>query len=452
MKRLLPIILLAALPLSAQSPAPSPGAGLTLAETLAMGLEQSPEVRSAMAQREIAEARLSQARSSWLPLIRASETWTKSDNPVFVFGTLLEQGRFNQTHFDPNFLNDPPEIENWRLALNVQMPVFDQLRRWNRIGQAKLGAEAESLRYEATREARAFELLRLYDAAVLAQSEHAAAARRVEAAEADVAAIRDRYETGLVVESDLLGAEVQLAEFRTRMIGAAGELEASRAALFAAIGLPLDAGVTLAGDLEIPEREVPQLEQLLEDAARARADVSGTRLAERAAELEMRIARGSFLPRVDAFASFAASGASIDETNDDRTWGAVVSLDLLQPGRLGRVAEARAAELAAAAEAERVARDARTEVVTAYHRYRASLSQLEVAQLAVDQSEQALRIVRDRYSEGLTTITELLRAQSARLGAETQLLNARSQTRAGRAALLLSAGLLDPMNPLGGTR
>ncbi|MFN2441975.1 MAG: TolC family protein, partial [Thermoanaerobaculia bacterium] len=224
MIRFLTFVLLAALPVWPLLADQAPPAGLTLDETLSMGLEQSPEVRRAMAMREIAEARLGQARSAWLPLVRASETWTESDNPVFVFGTLLEQGRFNASHFDPGFLNDPDAIDNWRMALSIQMPVFDQLRRWSRIDQAKLGLEAESLRFEATREMRAFELLRLYDAAALAEAEHAAAAQQVAAAESDVSAIRDRFETGLIVESDLLGAEVQLAEFRTRMIGAAGEL------------------------------------------------------------------------------------------------------------------------------------------------------------------------------------------------------------------------------------
>ena len=452
MKRFLTILVLAALPLSSLLADEAPASGLTLEETLAMGLEESPEVRIAMANREIAEARVSQARSTWFPLIRASETWTESDNPVFVFGTLLEQGRFAAQHFDPAFLNDPDPIENWRLALTVQMPLFDGLRRWNGVRQARLGLESEDLAFEATREARSFELLGLYDAALLAEAEYTAAAQQVAAAESDVSGIRDRFETGLIVQSDLLGAEVQLADFRTRMIGAAGEREAARAALFAAVGMPIDTDVPITGQLELPDQTVPPLDDLLAAAQQSRADVAGRRIATQAADLDVRIARGSYLPRVDAFATFGASGSSIDETNDDRTWGAVVSIDLLQPGRRGRVAEARAAKRAADAEAERAERDARTEVVAAHHRYQAALSQIAVAELALEQSEQALRIVRDRYSEGLTTITEQLRAHAARLAAENQLLAARSRARSGRTALLLSAGLLDPKNPLGGIR
>lgn len=442
-------IALFALPLLANE---APSGGLTLEETLAMGLEESPEVRIAMANREIAEARVAQAKSAWFPLVRASETWTESDNPVFVFGTLLEQGRFAAQHFDPAFLNDPDAIENWRAALTVQMPLFDGFRRWSRTRQAQLGLEAETLTFDATREARSFELLRLFDAAVLAESEYAAAAQQVAAAESDVSAIRDRFETGLIVQSDLLGAEVQLADFRTRMIGAAGEREAARAALFAAVGMPIDADVPIAGRLDLPDQSVPPLEDLVAAAQQSRADVAGTRIATRAADLDVKIARGSWLPRVDVFATFGASGSSIDETNDDRTWGAVVSIDLLQPGRPGRLAEARAAKRAAEAGADRIERDARIDVVTAYHRYQAALSQIEVAEVALEQSEDALRIVRDRYSEGLTTITEQLRAHAARLAAENGLLAARSRARSSRAALLLAAGILDPNSPLGGTR
>ena len=58
-------------------------------------------------------------------------------------------------------------------------------------------------------------------------------------AETDVGQIRDRFETGLVVQSDLLAAEVQLAEFRQQEVQAAGDLVTAYAFLNTALGLPV---------------------------------------------------------------------------------------------------------------------------------------------------------------------------------------------------------------------
>ncbi|HSN68826.1 MAG TPA: TolC family protein, partial [Thermoanaerobaculia bacterium] len=151
------------------------------------------------------------------------------------------------------------------------------------------------------------------------------------------------------------------------------------------------------------------------------------------------------------FATFGASGETIGDADDDTVYGAVVTLDVLQPGRWGRVAEARAGEKAAEAEADRLRRNAEVEILSAHYRLTAARQSLEVAERNVARAEEAFRIVRDRYAEGLTTITEQLRAQTALLGARLHLLAARSAARVSYAGLLLAAGQLDSIDPvLGG--
>jgi outer membrane protein TolC len=65
-----------------------------------------------------------------------------------------------------------------------------------------------------------------------------------------------------------------------------------------------------------------------------------------------------------------------------------------------------------------------------------------VADAAVVQSEESLRIVRDRYEAGLETVTELLRSQTALTGAKFRRLATLYDQRVARAALDHAAGVL----------
>ena len=168
-----------------------------------------------------------------------------------------------------------------------------------------------------------------------------------------------------------------------------------------------------------------------------------TRLAARQTELAVRSAAGQFLPRVDTFYSYGASGESLGEHDDDSTVGAVITLNILDPGRLGRLAEARAQRAIARAELEALERNVDVETIAAYERVRAAQQRVVVARQAFEQSTEAMRIVRDRYGEGLTTITEQLRAQAALLRAEMNLAQARSDLQTGFANLLRATGRLE---------
>jgi outer membrane protein TolC len=90
---------------------------------------------------------------------------------------------------------------------------------------------------------------------------------------------------------------------------------------------------------------------------------------------------------------------------------------------------------------EAAARDSVTmQVVTAWHRVQAARERIAVASAAVAQSETAARIVRDRYEQGLTIITEELRAQTALVSARLELLNARYDHLIGHAELTRAIG------------
>ena len=413
---------------------------ITLQQAVASAMERNPAMRIAAARQSAASGARTEARSTWLPRIDVSETVARSDNPVFVFGSLLEQGRFGVQNFDPRFLNNPDPLTNYRLALNARFTVFDQLRRYDSIRQAtNVVAQASAGSDEAAQATRLDVIAKFYGL-LLAQAKRDVAAEAVRSAEADAAAMRNKFKQGLLVESDALSAEVQLGTFQQQLIEAEGGVRVARAALNAAIGRDALADTSVAGALPESTRAETSLDEELRNGLTARGEMHAAQLGKQNADLQLKIAHGSFLPRIDTYANWGASGASFGDRNDDRTVGAVLSLDIFDGGKFARVSQARA-EAEEAAARESAAHDKiALEIIAAHERARSARERVRVAETAAQQAAAAARIIRDRYEQGLTTITEQLRAETALVAARLNLLGARYDYVVGTADLTRSTG------------
>lgn len=172
---------------------------LTLSEALEIALAKNPLTRVASAGRQIANAQLKAARAGRLPLLQASESVTTSNNPVFVFGSLLEQGRFGANNFQIEQLNNPAALTNFRAGLTARFPVFDQRQTSARIDVARLDQQQADQQTDLVAQHIRFEVLRSYYGVLLAQSRVVVADEAIQSAAADLTRVRDRFEAGLVV-------------------------------------------------------------------------------------------------------------------------------------------------------------------------------------------------------------------------------------------------------------
>lgn len=426
-------LLLAAAAQAAEGP-------LTLRDAVTEALAKNSEAAASRARGAAARAGLAEARSMWLPRVDVTESVTRSDDPAFVFASLLEQGRFGAQHFDPAFLNDPDPLRSYRLHLDVRFTIFDQFRRFDANAAAKNGLEQAELGSEEVRQQLRSAVIARYYGVALAEAKRGVAAEAVRAAESQAKTIRDKFEQGLIVESDLLATEVQLAAFRQQEIEAEGDAAIARAALATLLERPAVAEIGV--DARLPDAGASEepLQAAIDAGLAARGEVRAARVSSQNAKLALRTARGSFLPRLDAFANWSATGSTISGRNPDHTVALIANVDLFDGAKLARAAAARA-EVDAAAAAENAMRDRVTmEIVTAYHRARAARQRVDVAVKALAQAESAARIVRDRYEHGLTTITEQLRAETALVAARLALFAARYDALVGRAELLRATG------------
>ncbi len=345
------------------------GEPLTLSQAVEIALAKNPLTRATAAGRQLADAQLSIARATRWPLLQASESVTTSNNPVFVFGSLLEQGRFGANNFLISSLNKPAALTNFRAGLSVRFPIFDQRQSKARIDVAKLGQQQADQQTELVAQQIRFEVLKSYYGVLLAQSKVVVADEAIQIGTADLKKIGDKFETGFVVRSDLLAAEVQVAEFRQQKIQAIGELAIAQAALNTALGLPVHSPHTITDQLGERLFSIETPDELNSQALQNRPEYARAMLVVRSNARQVRGARDEVLPRVDTFSSVGVSGRNPVTGSSDYAVGAAVTVNIFDAGRKARITEARAAEAIAQAEQERLANQISFEVVRAYQQF-----------------------------------------------------------------------------------
>ena len=80
---------------------------LTLQQAVNIALQKNPLRKAAIADTKTASAGVREARSFLIPHLSFSETATRGNDPVYVFGSKLRQQRFMAADFTLNKLNTP---------------------------------------------------------------------------------------------------------------------------------------------------------------------------------------------------------------------------------------------------------------------------------------------------------------------------------------------------------
>jgi outer membrane protein len=419
---------------------------LGLRQAVDSALETNPLVRSSKLGIDQARNRTAEARADRLPKLHFSELLTRSNNPVFVFGSLLEQGRFGPQNFLLPSLNNPAPLTNFRTVLSTSMPVFDGRKTSARIAAAKVGTEQALHQNEIEEQRVRFNVVGNYFDVLVAQAAVDVANEASRLADSDIKRARDRFDAGLAVESDFLAAQVQLSEFKQQRILAEGNLATAFAVLNVAMGDPEGSRRTLTVQLAPKTFNVAAPDDLVARALRHRSDYQQAESGITLAEHRISERRSEYFPELNVFASMGASGQNFSSGSGDYSFGAALNFNLFDRGRPARVDQALVDKRLAQTERDRVADQIRVEVFRAYHRYRAIEQQVEVAEAALAQATEALRIIQDRYETGLTTITDVLRAETALVRTRMNVAVSRHDQYLGYANVLLSIGELNDVN------
>jgi outer membrane protein len=424
-----------------------PGAGqdgLTLRDAVRLALRENKTLATAAAGVRASDQRIVEAQGARLPKVDYSQSFTRSDNPVFVFSSLLSQHEFNASNFDIGPLNRPDFLNNFQSQLTVDQVLYDAGQTRNSIKSAELGGK---LIREEQRHAEMqviATVVEAYYATLLAAENLKSAESSMRSAEADLKSAESVRAAGMSTDVDVLSVRVHLAAVSEQRINRSADLDVARSALNEILGLPLDAPHTLTtalAPLDLRETELPALEK---EAAQTRPETRETRIGIDLAETQVGNARTAMVPHV-SFHGGVEADAQRFVTRGGVSWLASINMKWnLFNGFTDRARIAEGGYLLerARAEEQRTDSSVRMQVRRAYAGLRAAQQRIEVAKASVAEAEESLRITRNRYEAGFANVTDLLRNETAVLQSRTRYLAAVHDQRVAATALEFAAGRL----------
>lgn len=430
---------------SARAQPATPYSGfLSFSEAIQIALTHNPLINEVQAQVDISNERIVQARSGFMPRIDAAGAYNRTTNPAQTFATKLNQAMIAQDDFNIDRLNNPDPIDNYAGRLTAIWPLYDSGQTWYGVRQAELGQRQTSLEMIRMRQHVIAQTVVAYVGLLMARENRAIVQQTLRTAGAHQKMVESRYKGGFVVKSDLLRTQVHIADLEQQQLQAASQVEIARAELNAAMGVAIDSRFELISQLQSKQGIAEPMERWIEIALDQRADLKQMEFQQSAAEEEIKKTQAAYLPSLNLEGNYEVNTEDFDESADNYSVGAVVTFNIFS-GNLtsAKVREAKASLRQVQAVRRKLKQRVLVETRQAYLQADNAWRRIQVARAAVTQAEEALRIVRNRYNNGLFTIVDLLNSELVLQQAHTNHLRAVHDYKVANANLMLAAGTLD---------
>ena len=348
------------------------------------------------------------SNSIFLPQISVSHTGMATTNPLMAFGSKLNQEILTQADFNPALLNDPDQIENYATKVSVEQPLIN-LDGFYQRKAAKTTMEAKELQAMRTRDYLDFEAQKAYGQLQLAHRAVAVLQKAYEAANANLNMAQNSYDQGLLQKADLLEVKVRVTEVSDQLKTTKSNVK--NASDYLAFLMNEQGDVVYEPSEELmPDNLGGTVETSLEN----RADVKAMDLVSEAYKANMRADNMTFLPRLNAFASYEMYDDQIFQA-DAKGYiiGASLSWDVFKGSqRFAKAGKSKTSYEKAKQEYEQYVAKSTMELQRTKRMVEDAKSRLETSKLAMEQSEESLRIRTNRFKEGLEKTTDLLMAEA----------------------------------------
>jgi outer membrane protein TolC len=434
-RKLLKVLTVLALPVAAVAAA-AERRPLSLDEAVAAGLASSPALHASRMKAEASAARAREVAAGRLPSFRLGAGYTRLSEvppfqvtlPISPVPIVVSQNYFN----------------NWNLRLSVQQPLFTGFRLEAGAESARLLEGASAADLAKDRAELVYAVKNAYWGLAKALEVEAVVRENVRQVAEHLKDVRAFFEQGLLVRNEVLRAELQLSNAELMAIDARDGVEVARTALASLTGLPLDAEIEPTTTAESQAARGPEAppEALIDRALQDRPELRAADLRVRASEAGLKVARAGFYPQVALAGNYyylrpnARYMPALDKFKGTWDVGLAVSFDLWNWGQTKRQAEQAKAQAAQARDARTLLEDqAVLEVTQSRLALARAREKTVVAAAAVVQADENLRLVRERFRQGVALNTEVL-------DAEVFLLQARlARTQAGIDHVLAQARL-----------
>ena len=365
------------------------------------------------------QAQYRQTNAAFLPQVQVSHDFYRTNNPVFSFSAKLNQGVFTEADFNVNRLNDPDGISNFTTTLQVQQPLLnlDKLIQRKSLRYAK---ETRELKNQFKTDALIVKARSVFMQLKLAYASLDVVQNAKETAQEGFDVTQSFYDNDLLDRSDLLKAQVRLSTVNNQVEAAQNAISNLSDKLNFLMQRRASAQIQPKDSLQIIN--LFEQDNLSEEISVANTtDVQAMQKKQESFEALLQSKKYNFLPKLNAFGNIQYFDDEVFQTgNDTYFFGASLQWDLFKGYQnIGKIEEAKAKSERAQLEYQQYIEDKKNNIKKVLRAVQLSENKIDRNKLAKEQAKESLRIIQDRYDEGLEKTADLLRAQS--LSAQKQL-------------------------------
>jgi outer membrane protein len=370
---------------------------LKLEDAYRMAIENSSGLKAARVDIDVSRSKLKQVSSMFMPELNFSETYLRSNDQVAVFGSKLRQGQFTAQDFDIGLLNNPASVNNFESKIWMNMPLFTSGMNYYTRKAAKAGVEANEYSAKHAEATVKLNVARVYYGIVSSDE----SASYIDDGIKQLEKLEKSYKllsapTSATTTSYLLSQVTRMALNQRRQT-----VETMRKGL----------QTTMASLLELPgNTEIRPSEGISENieisnsdgniAKFKRADLKNLESNLNTLRLQKKSVYSMFGPRIDFFGAYAFNTPDFDKGEDAYQIGFVLTLNIFNYSKYGKLAELKARENQIAMALKENAKNAGSSVEKARDTFAGKKEELKFAKTSYEKADEALRFADIRYREG----------------------------------------------------
>lgn len=379
---------------------PSPPSRWTPQEAVRFALQHNPDAKATMERIHAAEADIRMAKAAFYPQLGLSTEYSRTNNPMYSFGNILNRGMFSDT-ID---FNNPGVTDTLQTKATLQYRLYNGGHDQAAVESADQRRQATQQEQAAIRSRLGFEVVRAFYTIIQAGDTVQARKAAVESITASLTVARARYQEGSLLQEDLLNLEVQQSRAQEQLIQAQHGLSLAQRGFLHLLGIPrgevaLDTDTGLVQEIPV-ERDI-----------RNRPELAGMAAMIKAREAQVLQAGAGNLPSADAFGSYQIDQGTEPGDGSGDSWitGVRVNYTLFNGQQTTAAIERAKAQLAEAKEQQRkIELACNLEVEQAVLALHQEEERIKVTAKMVTAATESGRLARIRFKEGVLLAAALI--------------------------------------------
>lgn len=380
---------------------------IQLDQALDLAQKANQQIKIAQIDQQIASANLKQTEAIWLPQLNLSYTAMNTNNPLNAFGFKLQQANVTSADFNPALLNNPGATPNYLTQLSLQQPLINMdMLQMRKAAEQQL--QITSLQTKRTGEAVNMQVTQLYLQLDFLYQALDVVKTALNTTQSIYQFTKNRFDQGLMQKSDLLNVEVQVKNTETRL----NELQSNIAQTSDQLSLMMNQpqGViykTVPVSLGLSKDSV-------ENIPTDRADLKAMQTGLGIYDIAIKGSKMSWLPRLNAFANYQLNDRKALGFNAGSYFAGVqLSWDIIKGNQTKNKIATQTIEKTKLQEQynARINQE-QTSLQNTIRSIKDARFKYKQLETSIIQADESLRILQNRYQQGLVSTNDVLLAQT----------------------------------------